>query len=120
MNSINKFILGFGLFLPGIAAAQPAINVRPPAGAGSVANMTLGQLVSYAVEVAIIVAGIGFVILLLLGGFQYLTSAGNPDGAQRANRTMLNAVIGLVIVVASYAVARYVVVNLFKIQGVFS
>lgn len=102
---------------PYFALAQQ-LSVPRPGGIG-IASNTLGGLVSLLIQYAIIIAGIAFVVLLILGGFQYLTSAGNQDAAQRANRTMINALIGLGIVVASYAVARYVVGTLLQIQGVF-
>lgn len=113
---IYKLAIGAYL-IPGIVFAQ-AIKVPQPTNIG-IANKTLGELVAKVIEYAIMLSGLAFVLLLILGGLQYLTSAGSSEGAQKANRTMLNAIIGLGIVVASYAIARYVVVGLLKINNVF-
>lgn len=59
-------------------------------------------------NIVIILGGILFVILLLIGGVQYLASAGNEDSTKKARQLMLDAVIGLVIVVGAWAVGTYV------------
>lgn len=59
-------------------------------------------------NIVIIAAGILFVALFLTGGVQYLTSAGNEDNTKKARQLMLDAVIGLVIVVTSWAIGTYI------------
>lgn len=41
---------------------------------------------------------------ILYGGFQYLTSSGNPDQAAKARKTILNAIIGVVITISASAI----------------
>ena len=53
-------------------------------------------------------AGVIFVVLFLVGGIQYLTSAGNEEASTKAKKLLIDAVIGLVIVVVSYAAARWI------------
>ena len=48
---------------------------------------------------------IGFVIY---GGYLYITSQGSPDQTQRAQNTIQNALIGLVIAVMSVALVAYI------------
>lgn len=43
---------------------------------------------------------------VMYGGFQYLTSSGNPDQASKGRSTILNAIIGLVIAAGSTAVVN--------------
>lgn len=47
---------------------------------------------------------IGFV---LYGGIALITSSGDPDKASKARKTILNAVIGLVIAIVATAVVSY-------------
>jgi hypothetical protein len=54
-------------------------------------------------------AGVVFVVLFLVGGVQYLSSAGNEESSTKAKKLLIDAVIGLVIVVVSYAAARWIV-----------
>jgi len=51
-----------------------------------------------------IIAAIGFgiaVILLIIGGIQYMTAGGNPEKAEKAKKLMINAIIGIAIVFAA-------------------
>ena len=47
---------------------------------------------------------VGFIIY---GGFLFLTSGGAPDNAAKARRTILNAVIGLVLAIVSVAIVNF-------------
>lgn len=58
-------------------------------------------------DIAIVVAAVVFLILLLVGGLQYLTSAGNEDQSKKAKTLLLDAVIGLVIVVVAWPVGKW-------------
>lgn len=50
-------------------------------------------------------AALGFV---MYGGFLYLTSTGSPDATKKALQTIINAVIGLVVAMASVAIVGYI------------
>ena len=48
------------------------------------------------------------VAYIIMGGFRYMTSAGAPDQAAKAMKTILHAVIGLVIAMASIGLVNFV------------
>ncbi len=54
------------------------------------------------------VLGIVAVIFIIMAGYRYLTSNGDPAKAQKAMQTILYAVIGLVVVVAAFAITNFV------------
>ena len=49
-------------------------------------------------------AGIALFLLLLVGGFKYLTSGGNPEGVASAQKTITYALIGIVIIALAYLI----------------
>ena len=49
-------------------------------------------------------AAIAFFIMFLVGGFQFITSGGDPKAAGHARSTMTFAIIGVVLVVASWVI----------------
>ncbi len=51
-------------------------------------------------------AGIIFFIMLIVGGFRYLFSAGDPKQAEAARGTLTAGFLGLVLIVASYIILR--------------
>jgi len=53
--------------------------------------------------------GIVAVILILAGGFMWMTAAGNEDKVATSKKLMIAGVVGLVIVLASFGIANFVV-----------
>jgi amino acid transporter len=51
-------------------------------------------------------AGFAAFITLIIGGFQYLTSAGDPKQAQKAQSIITGAIIGLVVVMAVWFIFK--------------
>lgn len=66
------------------------------------------------INILSIFAGAIAVIMLIIGGFRYVTSAGNQDTVNGAKRTILYALIGLVIVAISQVVVHFVLDNTEK------
>ncbi|HET7098624.1 MAG TPA: hypothetical protein VFI61_00080 [Patescibacteria group bacterium] len=56
------------------------------------------------VSVAIGLAGIVLFFLLVSGGFKYITSGGDPKAVDGAKKTISFAILGLVLVLASYLI----------------
>ena len=54
--------------------------------------------------IAIPAAGIAAFIMLIAGGFKYLTSGGDPKKSQEAQQTITYAVIGLILLVSAYII----------------
>ena len=51
-------------------------------------------------------AAIALLIYLILGGFQLMTSRGDPKAAQGAQAKITNALIGFLIVIFAYVIVR--------------
>lgn len=51
--------------------------------------------------------GIITVIVLIYAGIQYITAGGDAEKAEKAKKTILGAVIGLIIIIASYAIYNF-------------
>ncbi len=51
------------------------------------------------------------ILFLIIGGLQYITSSGNKDRAEAAKKTILYAVIGLIVVALSYVIVAFVARN---------
>ena len=55
--------------------------------------------------------GIAFavaVLFLIIGGFWYITSAGNEETAEKGKGTAINAVIGIIIIIMSYVIINVI------------
>lgn len=61
------------------------------------------------IEVLLIAAGIVAVIMIIIGGIRYVTSAGDQNSVKAAKDTVLYSVIGLVITILAYAIVKFVI-----------
>ena len=56
--------------------------------------------------------GIVAVVIILYGGFLWMTAAGNEDRVEKAKKLIVAGIIGLAIILSAYAIARFVVNSL--------
>ncbi|OGM28032.1 hypothetical protein A3D00_05480 [Candidatus Woesebacteria bacterium RIFCSPHIGHO2_02_FULL_38_9] len=61
-------------------------------------------------------AGIGFFIMLLVGGFSWMTGGGDPRKIEAARNTLTYAVAGLIVVALAFLILR----TIAEITGVQS
>jgi Zn-dependent protease with chaperone function len=61
--------------------------------------------------------GILAIIIILYGGFVWLTSAGNEEKVGQAKKIISAGIIGLVIIFVSYAIATFVIQQLILATG---
>lgn len=69
---------------------------------------TIGDLVSVVVKNAFVLAGILCFILLILGGFNVIVSAGDPKKAEKGKGAITGAVIGLLLVIGSFWIIQII------------
>ena len=89
------------LFTPLTALADFGPPLQGEDGLGSVATKT-GQIVGLLSGWA---AGL-FVIVFIVGGIMYITSAGNPQRAETAKKTLTAGVIGLIIILFAWVLVQ--------------
>ncbi|MEK7584021.1 MAG: hypothetical protein AAB490_02150 [Patescibacteria group bacterium] len=61
--------------------------------------------------------GFIFIILIIWGGIQWMTSGGNEKKIAEAKQRILNATIGLTIVFVAYSIARFIFISLMQATG---
>ena len=59
-------------------------------------------------QVIVYFAGIAFFIMLLKGGFEYLTSGGDPKKTAKATSTLTTSIIGLAGVIISFIIIKFI------------
>ena len=79
---------------------------------------TLGTIISVAYTYLIPLAGTGFLLGLIWGGFQYLTSAGDPKKTEKAKGIITAAVIGFIIVITAFVISQ-IINQVFTLGGSF-
>jgi O-antigen/teichoic acid export membrane protein len=78
---------------------------------------TLNEYVTYIYNFVAMAVGIVGVLMFLVGGFQYMISAGNKSVSGEAKKTMINAIIGIVLVLAAYIFLSTINKQLVNFEG---
>lgn len=79
--------------------------------ANSNSNNLMGT-VNTIINVIIGVIGFVAVVVIILGGVQYTTSAGDPGKVKKAKDTILYGIIGLVVALLAYAIVNFVLTSI--------
>ena len=59
-------------------------------------------------QVIVYFAGIAFFFMFIKGGFEYLTSGGDPKKTAKATSTLTMSVVGIIGVIASYLILKFI------------
>ena len=61
------------------------------------------------ISIALGIAGVVFVVIILYGGWLWGTARGNEEQVQEAEKSIRNAVLGIIVVFAVFAISRFVI-----------
>jgi hypothetical protein len=66
------------------------------------------DIIGRLVQILLSFVGIIFIILIVMGGVQWMTAGGNEQRLEKAKKRITQAAIGLAIVVAAYVIAFWI------------
>jgi len=96
----SKSSVGSLLEAAGNAAKYDTANVK--SGAISTSSIAGGII-----RIFLSLLGVIFILLMLYGGYLWMTARGNQEQVTKAKELMTSAIIGLVIVIAAYAITYF-------------
>ena len=114
----NRGFLGFPNWYRGLTKNGTRCNLKSPADFNTSGNtdglsVFIWHIALNIIEIGMMVVGYVTIGLMLYGGAQYLTSAGNAENAKKAKTTITNATIGLIISIVAVAVVN-LILGVFK------
>ena len=91
------------LFLWSLVAPVSSFAVSDPAKLSD-----LSGIIQNILKLLAPAAAVAFFVMILVGGFQFLTSGGDPKAVGQARTTLTFAILGVILVVVSYLILRVV------------
>ncbi len=80
-------------------------------------SASIGSILAVAIKIFLSLLGIIFVILILFGGYNWMTAAGEEEKVRKAQETIRRAIIGLIIIIMAYSVTYFVFKNFGSAVG---
>lgn len=119
MKKLQKILIAIAVGLSLIIVASPALvhadtkstiqgGINEANGGTQPNNNNLDDTIQTIVNVLSAAVGVVAVIMIIIGGFRYVTSGGDSARVTSAKNTILYAIIGLVIAALAQVIARFV------------
>lgn len=87
----------------------PTCVPKSPFTGGIAGTTSLKELIPNILKILLGLAGVFSVVMIIIGGYQFMSAAGNATQAVNARKTLTNAIIGLVVTIFSYAIVQVIV-----------
>jgi hypothetical protein len=85
------------------------LNIASTSGLGS---KDVRATIASIINVALSLLGIIVLVIIIYGGFLWMTAGGNDEKVSEAKKWIFGGIIGLVIILSAYAIASFVISNL--------
>src|SRR3989344_307274 len=95
-----------------MAVKAHAASIDFPTSFAGLSSQDIKTTIGNIIQIVLGFLGILTVLIILYGGFQWMTSGGNEDKISGAKKLISSGVIGLVIILAAYAIAGFIVNSL--------
>lgn len=103
INKIKNLLPAFAVF-----AAEDTINLAPSGQFSDLGSITVPGIVSGAIRMLLIISALVAFVFLIIGGIKWITSGGDKEKTQGAQKTLTAALVGLVIVFAAWAIIQLI------------
>ncbi len=112
--TISLSLAGAGAFLIAPVHAQVDTGLNAVGQTIKLPNNDPRVIAANLINVALGLLAIIMVVLILYAGFLYMTSGGEAEKTTKAKAIIRNAIIGLIIILSSWAIARFVIDRLLQ------
>ncbi len=109
---IINFVINFSVLARELEEDYPTINNFKP----TTTETPLPEYVRYIFNFVIVVSGIIALIMIVVGGIEYLTGAGNLNKIESAKEKLISSISGLVILLGSWILLYIINPQLTKIS----
>ncbi len=106
LNPVSAQAAGATLNADDLGISQPAATGLP--------DKDVRQVIAYIIRVILGLLGTICVVIILYAGFLYMTSGGDEGKKEQAMDWIKGAVIGLALILMSYALSRYIITQLIS------
>ncbi len=100
-----------------LVTAGTAQAVERPKVPNPVGSNDFGNILGVVINGLLLFAGAVAVLFLIIGGFRYVVSAGNPDQVEGAKKTILYAVLGLIIIFIAFLLVQVLLGTVLNVNS---
>lgn len=119
--AIMAGLMMLAVLAPRLALAQDNVEegdvfgtkeIGDPKSGIALGKSSLQKTVVRLINVALSLLGIIAVVIVLIGGFKWMTAGGNDEKVAEARKLIFAGIVGMAIILSAWAIARFVLSNL--------
>ncbi len=114
---IGSVAMTVGAALLPLSVKAQEINVylqQLGAPLGNLPTTDIRVIIANIIRIALGLLGIVAVVIILIGGFTWMTAGGSEEKVEKAKQWIGYGVVGLAIILAAYAIATFVISSLLS------
>lgn len=77
-------------------------------GAGFNTSVEANTIIGFIISLVLQLIGVVFLVMAIYAGYSWMMARGNEEMVEKAKNTLTNAIIGIVIVMAAYAISYFI------------
>ena len=108
LSAVLASFLAAILLVPLTASAADTISIADVFSGSGLPQVSLAVFIVFLIKIFLAFLGILAIAFLMYGGYVWMTSGGDSGKVDKAKAIIKNAIIGLVIIFSSYAIASFV------------
>jgi len=117
ISAIIGLALGSAYFAFFARAAEINTNLQPIGSITGLGSADIRTIVARIIYVALGLLGTILLVIIIYAGFLWMTAGGDEEKVSRAKNLIKNGIIGLIIILASYAITYFVITRLMGAIG---
>lgn len=116
---IALLVLPYFVFAQEIEAVEKLKTVAGGGGFSDIGESETGiaGIVGTIITAFLSILGVIFLVLMLYGGYLWMMDRGNSEQVEKAKQVITAAIIGLIIVVAAYAITQFIYAYIIEGSG---
>lgn len=113
MSKLTKNIISFvfilAIFSLMLLARPVFATITVPTGIDELGTGDITTTAESIINTILGLLGLVALVIILIGGFKWMTSGGNEEKVGEAKKLLGAGIIGIIIVLAAYAIAKFVI-----------
>ena len=70
------------------------------------------SIISIVISVILSLLGVVFLVLMIYGGYLWMTAAGNDEKLKKAQNLITAAVVGMIVIISAYGISNFIMTHL--------
>lgn len=116
-HALCLLLLAVVIGLPRLVAAEDYLSTFQSAAGYSNSETDLVKVIGDAIQLILAFLGVILILYIIWAGWMWMSAGGADDKVKKAQTMIKNAIIGMIVIFAAYAITSFVIENLTSVTG---